>query len=183
MTYFSPVALEDFSFISSTINDKHMTDSATQYYLANFNWGRLRYSVDDHRNHEFVDQIAEVNSLADRSPGFVWRFITEGDNSLSYAFRGDPQLVVNLSIWENFKCLYDFAYRGPHLAVFKRRSEWFLPDEQPSFVLWWIEIGVVPDIQDAEDKLSILDDRGPSPEAFIFKKTFPSPPKIVQANT
>jgi uncharacterized protein DUF3291 len=42
-------------------------------HLAELNIGGVRYPLDDPRMAEFVDNLALVNGLAERSDGFVWR--------------------------------------------------------------------------------------------------------------
>ena len=38
----------------------------------------------------------------------------------------DPLLIVNLTVWESVEALEAFAYReASHLAVLRRRREWF----------------------------------------------------------
>ena len=49
--------------------------------LAEINVGRLRAPVDDPLVAEFMDALDEINALADRSPGFRWRFQTEDGNA------------------------------------------------------------------------------------------------------
>ena len=60
------------------------------YYLAQANIARLRYPLSDQRMAGMADRIAEMNRLAEVSPGFVWRF--EGD-----ALEGN-----NLSCFETY---------------------------------------------------------------------------------
>ena len=50
-------------------------------HLAQLNIGRLRYEVDDPRMADFTNNLALVNGLAERSTGFVWRYIDESGNS------------------------------------------------------------------------------------------------------
>ena len=49
-------------------------------HVAELNIGRLNYPIDDPRMADFVDNLARVNAMADRMPGFVWRLV--GDGSL-----------------------------------------------------------------------------------------------------
>jgi hypothetical protein len=42
-------------------------------------------------------------------------------------------------------------------------------------VLWWIESGTVPAIDDALDRLRRLEVDGPTPDAFTFKDRYPPP--------
>ena len=45
------------------------------HHLAQLNIGRIRYEVADPRMAGFVDNLAFVNALAERTPGFVWRYL------------------------------------------------------------------------------------------------------------
>ena len=47
------------------------------HHLAQLNIGRLRYEVDDPRMADFTNNLAPVNGLAERSTGFIWRYIDE----------------------------------------------------------------------------------------------------------
>ena len=51
-----------------------------KHYIAQVNIGRIRAPLDDSLMAGFVARLDEINALADRSPGFVWRLQTsEGD--------------------------------------------------------------------------------------------------------
>ncbi|MGC2826392.1 MAG: DUF3291 domain-containing protein, partial [Pseudolabrys sp.] len=52
-------------------------------HLAQFNIARTRYPLDDPRMAEFVDNVARVNCLADKVPGFVWRLQDESGNAMN----------------------------------------------------------------------------------------------------
>ena len=45
----------------------------------------------------------------------------------------------------------------------------------PFIVLWWIEAGHVPTVNEAKDRLERLQRDGPSPFAFTFLSPFPAP--------
>ena len=45
---------------------------------------------------------------------------------------------------------------------------------RPHMVLWWIPAGHLPDMAEAKERLDLLQQRGPSPEAFSFKVRFPA---------
>ena len=47
------------------------------HHLAQLNIGRIRYEIDDPRMADFTNNLALVNGLAERTPGFVWRYIDE----------------------------------------------------------------------------------------------------------
>ena len=56
----------------------------------------------------------------------------------------------------------------------KRRKEWFNKIEF-HLVLWWIDEGTHPTVAEADRRLQQLAKKGPSPEAFTFKQSFPAP--------
>jgi hypothetical protein len=47
------------------------------HHLAQLNIGRIRYEIDDPRMADFTNNLALVNGIAERSPGFIWRYIDE----------------------------------------------------------------------------------------------------------
>ena len=46
------------------------------YHVAQVNIGRVRAPIEDPVMAGFVRRLDEINVLADRSPGFVWRLQT-----------------------------------------------------------------------------------------------------------
>jgi hypothetical protein len=79
--------------------------TATQSSLSQLNIGRIRYEIDDPRMADFTNNRARVNGLAERTPGFVWRYIDESGNSTSTRPYADPKIAINLSVWENVEAL------------------------------------------------------------------------------
>jgi hypothetical protein len=65
------------------------------------NVARLVAPLDSPEMAEFVAQLAPVNALADRSPGFVWRLQTEAGDSTAIRAFDDPLILVNMSVWES----------------------------------------------------------------------------------
>ena len=45
------------------------------HHLAQLNIGRIHYEIDDPRMADFTNNLAMVNGLAERAPGFVWRYL------------------------------------------------------------------------------------------------------------
>src|SRR5207302_1517680 len=87
---------------------------------------------------------------------------------------GDSTLV-NMSVWKDIESLNNYTYRSAHVEIMKRRKEWFDHTREAYLVLWWVRAGHRPAIQEAVAKLELLRANGPTPEAFTFKKAFPSP--------
>ena len=81
------------------------------HHLAQLNIGRIRYEIDDPRMADFTNNLALVNGLAERTPGFVWRYIDESGNSTSTRPYADPKIAINLSVWESVAALERFVYQ------------------------------------------------------------------------
>lgn len=142
------------------------------YHIAQFNAAPLIAPIDDPRTKEFADAIDAINALAEASPGFVWRMQTEDGDATGIRIDDNPQMLVNMSVWEDIDALYKYAYKSDHASFFKRRREWFNRWDRPSPVLWWIPEGYIPTLDDALERLSHLEAEGPTPYAFNFKTRF-----------
>ena len=51
------------------------------YHVAQVNIGRILEELDHPVMAGFVNRLDEINALADRSPGFVWRLIVNEGNA------------------------------------------------------------------------------------------------------
>lgn len=68
-----------------------------------------------------------------------------------------------------------FVYRNEeHLAIMRRRREWF-ERMKNHLVLWWVEEGHVPTLDEAKRRLDILIADGPCEHAFTFRQPYPPP--------
>ncbi|MEY9215030.1 DUF3291 domain-containing protein [Thermobifida halotolerans] len=145
------------------------------HHLAQLNVGTLKAPLDSPALADFVALLDPVNALADASPGFVWRFRSEGtDDATSERFFGDD-LILNLSVWESVEALWEFTYRSDHLDALRRRREWMVPMTGRFLVLWWIPAGHVPTLAEAGERLDLLREKGPTEHAFDFRTRFPAP--------
>ena len=86
-----------------------------------------------------------------------------------------PQMAIIMSVWESLDALQQFVYRSAHVGPLRDRKQWFEPIEGPILVLWWVPAGHVPTVAEAQERLQLLKERGPSPDAFTFRAPFPSP--------
>lgn len=136
------------------------------HHLAQLNIGRLRYDVDDPRLADFMNNLALVNGMAERSAGFVWRYTDDSGNATNTRPYADPRIAINLSVWESVEALERFVYQTLHKRFYGRRSEWFEHFEGPYFVLWWVPAGKRPSVQEAVARLEHLKQHGPSDHAF-----------------
>jgi heme-degrading monooxygenase HmoA len=142
-------------------------------HLAQVNIGRIRAATpDDPSMIGFMSRLDEINALADRAPGFVWRLQGEsGDNTYLRPYE-DERLLLNMSVWESVEHLRAFTYETVHADVLRQRREWFEKFEGAMLALWWIPVGHVPTVAEAKERLAHLEQHGPTPVAFTFKNIF-----------
>jgi hypothetical protein len=151
------------------------------YVIAQINVGRLAAPLDSPQLAGFVNQLDPVNAVADDAPGFLWRLQTEDGNATALrAFESDAEgsdggILVNMSVWETVEALAAFVFGDAHLAVLRRRREWFERMTMAYTALWWIPRGHVPTIAEAEDRVKHLREQGPTPYAFTLRQYFPPP--------
>jgi Domain of unknown function (DUF3291) len=154
---------------------------AMDYVLAQVNIGRLLAPIDSPLIADFVAALDPVNAVADAAPGFVWRMETEDGNAL--AVRGfEPDgvgsgggILINMSVWESVEALAAYVYGDAHLAVLRRRREWYERMRDAYAALWWIPRGHIPTVAEAEDRVRHVRAHGPTPYAFSLKQHFPPP--------
>lgn len=141
------------------------------FHVAQVNIALAQAPLDSDLLADFVAQLDRINALADAAPGFVWRLQTEDGNSLAVRAFEDDRMIVNLSVWTSIHQLADFVYRSGHVGVMRRRREWF-ERIRAHVALWWIPVGHVPTVTEAEQRLEHLREHGPTPYAFTFKARF-----------
>ena len=145
------------------------------WHIAQMNVGRTIYPLDDPGMAGFIDQLDQVNALAEQSPGFVWRLQSASGNATDIKTTDDPRFIVNMSVWQSPEALFDFVYKSMHRLVMANRRQWF---EQPAGayqVLWWVKPGRYPTAVRGLARLRHLDRHGPTPFAFTFREKFPPP--------
>ena len=147
------------------------------FHIAQVNIALARAPLDSDLLSEFVAQLDRVNALADDAPGFVWRLQTEDGNSLAVRGFDDDRIIVNLSMWDSIDHLAEFVYRSGHVAVMRRRREWF-ERIRAHLALWWIPVGEIPTVTEAERRLEHLQEHGPTPYAFTFKQRLLADAKV-----
>jgi len=145
-----------------------------KYHIAQANIAHMRAPLDDPLMAGFVARLDTLNALADASPGFIWRLQDEdGDATSTQAF-DDEGIVFNLSVWKSIEALETYVYRSDHVAALRKRAEWFERSDKPPLVLWWIEAGHIPTVDEAVQRFEMLWRDGPGEEAFTFSSRFDS---------
>ena len=141
--------------------------------IAQLNVATALYDLDDERMAGFVGRLDEINALADRSRGFVWRLQSDAGNATAIRADDDPRLIVNMTVWTRIEALFDFAYRSDHRLVMAERRAWFAKPDGPYQVLWWVPAGHRPSLDEGLERLAHLRAHGATPHAFTFKQAFP----------
>ena len=144
-------------------------------HLAQINIARLIAPLDDSRISDFVSQLAPINALAARAPGFVWRLESASGNATGVPYGDDPFVSVNLSVWESVEALRAFTHASKHMEVFRERARWFERPGSPHYCMWWVAAGHVPTVEEGRERLMHYQERGATPHSFWFSQLFPAP--------
>ncbi len=129
-------------------------------HIAQFNVSRLIHGPDDPRLVSFGIGANMVRRAAAKTPGHVWnqQDILPGD------------LFATRSVWESIEALHEFVFSGIHERYRRRSAEWFTPMEERNYVLWHIEAGEQPTLEESQRRLELLRAEGPSEAAFDFSR-------------
>jgi len=142
--------------------------------LAQLNIASLSAPIDSPALADFVAQLDSMNTLADNSPGFVWRLQADTEDDTQFKLIFGENIIINMSVWTSIDDLHAYTYRSDHAQVMSKRANWFDRIKDDYSVLWWVPAGHRPTLAEAAKKLQSLRSRGPSPEAFTFKRRFPA---------
>ena len=134
-------------------------------------------AIDDDVMAGFVARLESVNKLADASHGFVWRYQTDDGDATEVRVFDDEMILFNMSVWESIEALDEYVYRSKHVEALQKRAEWFERPVRAPLVLWWVETGHIPSVEEAKERFDILWRDGPSAAAFSFKQRF-GPPAV-----
>jgi len=80
--------------------------------------------------------------------------------------------AATLSMWEDLESVAAFAYHGLHGEAMKRRQEWFVRRGLPEHVAWWQDDSDPISFGIAAQKMDLLHDLGPTPDAFSLRCPF-----------
>jgi len=137
--------------------------------LAQINIARMLAPLESAAMREFRGFLAPVNMLAERSPGFVWRY--SDLNAKIFVLPWDDEfLIVNMSVWKDVDSLRRFTHHTVHAYFMNSRNKWFHQLDHPYSVLWWVKDGYIPTLNEGKAKLALLEKNGPSLDAFPFQQ-------------
>jgi len=131
----------------------------------------------------FFDRIGDVYAAADGAAGFYERSIRNVETwehswgpviAPKFTPRGIDlnQIAMTLSLWRDLESVAAFAYRGAHGDALSRRTDRFRKPEYPPYVAWWVDESHRPNWSEAVVRIEKLHERGPTPDAFSFRKPF-----------
>jgi hypothetical protein len=144
-----------------------------RYHIAQVNIGRIKAPLESPVMAGFMNRLDEINALADRSPGFVWRLQTNAGNATYFRpYPHDDHILMNMSVWESIDALRNYVYRTMHSELLRQRQDWFEKFEGSYLALWWVPAGHIPGIDEATKRLAHLERYGPTEFAFTFKIVF-----------
>jgi hypothetical protein len=141
-----------------------------EMHLAQVNIARMLGPIDGPVMAEFVAALDPVNTLAEKSDGFIWRLKDDTNNATHIKVYDDDFIIVNMSVWRDRDALFQFVYKSAHIDYFMRRSEWFEKMPQMHMALWNVPVGHEPTVAEAVERLDYLRKNGESDYAFSFKK-------------
>jgi len=143
--------------------------------LAQLNIASLLAPIDSPTLAGFVAELDRINSLAEQSPGFIWRLQSPEGNATDLEHGFGDEYIVNISVWNSIEDLHTYVYKSAHAKIMSRRKEWFNRMTDAYTVLWWVPEGHRPPMSEAEAKLALLNSQGSGPDAFTFKKQYEKP--------
>ena len=145
------------------------------FHLAQVNIAIAKGAMDSDVMKVFSDNLDPINAIAEATEGFVWRLKDEAGNATDIVFSDNINELVNMSVWQSVEALKQFMFKTHHIDFFKRKKEWFETATEHTYALWWVPVGHFPHIQDAKDRLALLNAKGETAQAFTFKKVFEPP--------
>jgi len=149
----------------------------SDWHLAELNIAHLQDDLESELLTDFVANLDRINSLAEQSPGFIWRLI-DNDQPTETNFDFGDDYIATLSVWNSVESLHDFVYRTVHKDIMRRKPEWFHRMPRAHMVLWWVPEGKLPSVAEAKEKLDYLQDNGPTDQAFTFRQAFAKPEQL-----
>ena len=141
--------------------------SQRTHQLVHANIAIMRAPLEDPVMAGFVNQVDQINAVAQASPGFVGQPILPDEGEVF-----TDRMLLNLSIWESVEDLDRFTHQGLHALALEQRAQWFEQSGRPNYVLYWEPAGHVPSEAEVKERIDHLERHGPTPFAFTFERRF-----------
>ncbi len=133
--------------------------------LAELNIAVPKHDLDDPRFADFMNNLDRINSLASTMDGFVWLHKDESGHAMHIPTPW-PEAIANMSVWETAELLEHFVWNTIHKQFYNRKHEWFSTMKSHHFVMWWVEDGHRPTLNEAKERLDYLEAHGNTDYAF-----------------
>ncbi|MEL7429851.1 MAG: DUF3291 domain-containing protein [Pseudomonadota bacterium] len=137
-------------------------------HLAELNIAKPKFANDDPRFADFMDNLNRINGLGAKMPGFVWIHADDSGHAMDMPTPW-PDAAANLTVWETPEALEHFVWNTVHKQFYNRKAEWFDEMDTHHFVMWWVEEGHRPTLEEAKERLDHLNAHGNSDHAFDWK--------------
>lgn len=134
--------------------------------IAQMNWGKLKYPINDKRMTEFSNSLNTIYSLAQNHSGFIWRISDEEAEKQLIELGFDELTSSTVSVWDNVDSLKDYTFNSLHGFYVKRSSEWFQKVEGPQLVIWNTSNDYQPTFKESFDRLEYLKNNGATNYAY-----------------
>lgn len=135
-------------------------------HLAELNISELLAPLESPQLRDFVANVERMNSLAERSDGFVWRFRDDARSPVPTVSPWPNNVIYTLSVWQSPIQLEHFVWNTVHKKIYQRKQEWFQLMKSHHLVMWWVDEGAWPTLAEAKARLDHLDSNGNSDHAF-----------------
>ncbi len=134
--------------------------------IAQMNWGRMRFPLNDPRMVEFAEALGDVYSIAEGHSGFIWR-ISDCDAEEQLSAMGyDERTSATVSVWDSVEALKRYTFETRHGTFLGRAGEWFEKVAGPQLVLWNTEHTDRPTFREAFARLKHLEKHGDTSRAY-----------------
>ena len=138
--------------------------------IAQMNWGRLKYPLNDERMIEFSESLNNVYSIAENHTGFIWRIPDNKVEVQLINLEFDEFISSTVSVWDNMESLKDYTFNSLHGVYLKRSSEWFEKVDGPQLVIWNVKNDDCPTFKESFERLAHLKINGPTDYAYGWEK-------------
>jgi hypothetical protein len=143
------------------------------FHLAQVNIGTALHPLDAPEMADFTQNLDKINGLGKGAPGFVWLLEgSSGYGATDVRWPNDPEMLVNMSVWESVDALREFAFKSEHVEIMRRRREFFVVLKEAFAALWWVPAGTLPTVAEAYERVEHLKKHGPTAYAFTFQRPF-----------
>ena len=79
---------------------------------------------------------------------------------------GNARTTSTLSVWRDVDSLSHFVWNTIHKKFYDRKGEWYDPEGNGNFVMWWVPKGHKPSVAEGMDRFNHLVAQGHSDHAF-----------------